>query len=284
MIYAYILILIGLLGVVVNIVQLILSCRDKNQRISAFGVALLSLNIADFLAAMILFIEGALLYIHAVMKINFPLTHWIEVAIAALVFLYTSSFTHVVWIAIQRLVAVVFPLRVKQIFLISRCYVMLVSIWVISVVPAFVSQINIKLAASLLVFIAITTGISLIVFYSVICFKTMNRNIANDAGGVLQKRRQKSEREVLLYSLAITAVFIICNFPVSITILLELPLNSFTIACDILYCLSPFLNSLLYFAWSYNKRRRRTIVHDIPLSANVQVRANVNVMGADSGP
>ncbi len=196
---------------------------------------------------------------------------------AAITFSFTSSFTHIVFIAIQRVIAVAFPLKVKHMITKTRCYIALAVLWIASALPVFViAQINIVSGLTSLAYTGIITETALTFVYSIICFKTFRRDITNDFRDETQRRRQKSDREVLLYSVAITVAFIICNFPLSIQGFLGYRVHyHFAYAFHALYSLNPFLDTLLYFLWSYYKRRRQAVVNHNSRGAIITSKNNV---------
>ncbi len=246
----------GSMGVFANLIQLVLICRDKNQKSSVFGLALISLNIADLLSAFFLCSDG--IFSHLLLReiVDFKLlaSHKSLLA-AALAFSLTSSFTHVVFIAVQRVVAVVYPLKVKKIFTKSRCHFILVLLWVISVSLAVFVYFHMKLGIQSLAGIGIVSGITLIIIYSVVCYKAKKRNILNDGNVEMQRRRRQQDKQILKYSVAITIVFVICNYPRSFHEFLTYPRNIY-IASVFLYCINPVLDPLLYFIYGYCRRKR----------------------------
>ncbi len=256
----------GSLGLIVNIAQLVSIYRNKNQRSSVFGLALLSLNIADILASLSFTFAGSVLLAVIFKIIDLKLFRDLSnVLTASIVFSMTLSFSHVVFVALQRMLAVAFPLRVKRIITKSRCYIILAFLLIISVGLASMRFFYIEVSV-VLSLLAIVVGIMLIVMYSVICFKTMRRSIEINFSEA-QRRCQQSDTEVLLYSIAITIVFITCNYPISLKNFIDYPQLIFTVS-NVLFGLNPFLDTMLYFVWSYYKRRRRANLNNLPSEAN----------------
>ncbi len=175
-----------------------------------------------------------------------------------MVFSLTSSVTHVGFIAVQRAIAVASPFKVKQIITMSRCHIILALMWIISVGLAIFAIGLEKLGFMILSSIAILIGIALIIIYSIICYITLKKNIAYDNSENTQRRRRQSEKEVLMYSVAITVVYIVCSYPKSfIQFMTSYPAYVF-IASNALLSINPLLDPLLYFLSSYVRRKRES--------------------------
>ena len=258
-IHGYMYTLTGSLGFIANVIQIIVTCRDKNRRNNVFGLAVLSLSIADALTSIVGIFTGVIIFLinsDTIDSISERVGYFMT---AAAKFSLTSSFTHAVFIAVQRVIAVAFPFKVKQLITKSRCYIILALIWTVSAGVAFViPYFSIYTGLKSLALTCIAAGVILMIMYSVICYKARGRDVVNNTSEEMQRRRQQSDRDLLLYSMAITFVFIFCNFPSSIKTFVKFS-TAFEIAGDFLYCLNPFLDTLLYFGWSHWKRRRRRI-------------------------
>ncbi len=245
----------GFLGIVANIAQLILMFRDNRQKKSAFGLTILSLNIADLFASMGFFLLGAIRFTFVFKVIDLALFRsLVKTVYASLAFSLTSSFTHVAFIAIQRVLAVAFPFKVKRIITKSRCYISLAVMWFISVALAFVLVFHLKLVFKLISCISIVVGVALIAIYSVVCYKTMKRSMVHNFSENAQRRRHQTEKGVLMYSVAITCVFIICNYPKGLNQFIRYPTFVYITSNSIL-SVNPLLDTMLYFMASYCRRK-----------------------------
>ncbi len=151
--------------------------------------------------------------------------------------------------------AVAFPFKVRRIVTKSRCYIILALMWIVSVALAIAVLFAYKLGFMALGGAGIAIGIALMILYSVVYYKTMNQSIVDNASENMQRRRRQSEREVLTYSIAVTVVFIVCNYPKGLDHFIKFPLY-LQIAFNFLFSVNPLLDTLLYFMLSYCKRRR----------------------------
>ncbi len=254
---AYIFTITGSISIVANAIQLSLICRDKNQKKTVFGLALISLNIADLLASILICLEGTTIFMMLFKTIDLEsFENFEEPLYAAVTFSLASSFTHVVYIAMQRVIAVAYPFKVRQILTKTRCYVILAILWMISISLAIFVYFDTYSGFIALGYVMLTTGVAMIILYSIVCYKTLKRGILNTSEDVsMRRRRRESERRVLVYSIAITIVYIVCNYPEGLNEFIEYP-KFLYIASDFLYSVNPLLDTLLYFMASYCRRRR----------------------------
>ncbi len=255
----------GCFGVITNIAQLVLFSRDKKRRKCSFGLTLLSLNTADLLASIGLCLLGTSTLLFISMMIDLALLEALmKAAHVALAFSLTSSMTHVGFIAVERVIAVAFPFKVKQIITTKRCFITLALMWVTSVLLAigvfFLEQLGFMLLAG----VSLVTGVALVVIYtmvccrySMVCCRTVRRSSASNVAipKGFQRRRRHSEKEVLVYSAAITVVYIVCNYPKAVNQFISYP-KHIRITSDLLLSINPLLDPLLYFMSSYCRRKK----------------------------
>ncbi len=257
----------GALGLIANVIQLILICRDKSQKNSVFGLSIFSLSIADLLASFTILLRGVVPIMAVCGVIDSRLLRELDhLTIVATIFSFCSSFTHLFFIAILRLIAVALPFKVKQIVSRRRCYFILALVWVASLALALSSYFSFE-AVVVSACLTMLSGVMLVILYSVICYKTLKRNMHHNFSEEAQRRRRQSDRNVLWYSVAITAVFIVCNYSEVMRAFLEYP-ASMKILSAALFNLNPFLDTLLYFAWNYWKQRRQANVNQSPAVRN----------------
>ncbi len=241
----------GFLGLIANSIQLVLTCSDKQQFSSAFGIVLLSLNVADtFVSITCILLGMAFLFGRSVFDASLY-AKITDVLYASMTFSFFASFTHIVFIAIQRVVAVVLPLRAKRIMTKHRCCTILVLLWVISVSLVFPAASG---SSRVIACMALSTAAALLVTYSIICFK-MQQQSSNQQ---IQGRNRQAERQVFLHSIAVTVIFIICYFPESLHTFIFYP-DEATFVSSFLVAINPFLDTLVYFMLSYWQRRRRVV-------------------------
>ena len=254
----------GSLGFIANAIQIILTCRDKSQTKSVFGPVLLSLCIADLIISVVILLTGITCFLGIYMLIDaVTLNAIIGPLYLAAVFSIASSLTHIAFIAIQRLLAVVFPLKVKQIITKTRCFLVLILLWLISVASTIIMYINQFLGTLSIISIGGVASVVLLIAYPTICYKIMKGNVASNVSEEMQRRRRQSERGVMVYSVLITVICIVCSTPMALMSFLDYPL----FLQEITYFLSsvnPFLDTMLYFMSSYCRRKRRKASVSVP--------------------
>ena len=120
---------LGILGIILNAVQIRMITRKRKRR-QPFQITLLSLSVADLLIAITLLTSGV-----DYLLISLNIAHfkgWFYlVQLSFYGFSLLSSMLHVSFIALQRLLAVLYPLRIKRILTGRRCLIAIAVIWVL---------------------------------------------------------------------------------------------------------------------------------------------------------
>ena len=120
---------LGILGIILNAVQIRMITRKRKTR-QPFQITLLSLSVADLLIAITLLTSGV-----DYLLISLNIAHfkgWFYlVQLSFYGFSLLSSMLHVSFIALQRLLAVLYPLRIKRILTGRRCLIAIAVIWVL---------------------------------------------------------------------------------------------------------------------------------------------------------
>ncbi len=244
----------GSLGFIANLVQIIFICRDKKQRNSVFGITLLSLSVSDIFVSIVQMYRGVLCLLLRFLVIDlnfyFKVGRPTDLVIA---FSFAASFFHVIFIAMIRLLALVFPMRIKCIITKSRCKIILVFLWLLSF--CFVTICHFTIKRKLAAILAIITSCILLLAYSFICYRMCRRNGIENNDAV-QRHRQQSDKDVLIYSMVLAFTFCTCYLPVAIKQFVRIPLRVNEVAA-FLYSINPFLDPLMYFFASYYKRKRK---------------------------
>ncbi len=243
----------GVLGFIANIIQVVFICQDKKQTRSVFGITLLSLSISDLFVSIVLLYRGIIRFLTLFLVIELSrYSIFGNPTNLAIIFSFSSSFFHVVYIAVLRAVAVVHPLKIKQIFTQLRCKIIIALLWVLSISLAFIAYFI--TGPSLVAYLAMITSCLLIFLYSFICYTKYSRNhIQNNEQ--MQRHGQDSDKDVLIYSITLTFIFCLCTLPEALSFFIRYPpLPNYISA--FLYSINPFLDTMLYFFTSYCKRRR----------------------------
>ncbi len=243
----------GTLGFIANLVQMVLICRDKKQTSAVFGIILLSLSVSDLIVSSVLLYRGVVYLLTYLVTKDLDWFARLETpSNTAIFFSFSSSFFHIIFIAAIRVIALLFPLRVRQIVTRSKCLIILALVWLSSVGLLLFSHFVVGLL--LAPYLKIWTLCSLVLAYSIICF-AMRRRLAIQGNDQMQRNQQQSERSVLIYSMVLTFTFCLCTIPESLTYFIKhsLIMSYFS---TILYSLNPLFDTLLYFFTRYCRQNK----------------------------
>ena len=163
----------------------------------------------------------------------------------------TCSSLHLIFITLQRLIAVRFPLSCGRIMTTKRCILVLLMIWVISMTPVlFPGKRKYLMGAATLI-----CGVVLAVAYSFIGYLLTKR------GKIASSAAQSSQNmHVLAYAITLTLFFILCTFPLSFQIITKigekntLNSNRGVVAMIFLYWLNPLMDPMVYILLKFFKR------------------------------
>ncbi len=261
-------IIAGCLGILSNIVQIVLISRSRDKR-TVFAMTLLSLSVADLLTSILLSVTACL---------NFPLNllnianhDWFSIIRTFGVFFsIATSGLHILFIGIQRLCVVMFPLRFKRIFTKFRSRVALVAIWVICAGPSPLVDVLPRSMNLYAGYFLIVECIVLVFLYGLLCYK-MQRNKRRP---MLTSTNRKSNARIFLHSLAVLSAFLICNLPLALVFAfyfrgfeaLEYKIGTFLMG------LNPLLDSMVYFLSSFCTKNKRPTSKRRPSSTDHRMR------------
>ena len=210
----------------------------KKKTKLAFDKTLLSLAFADLLSSLfwgVFLLNG---YYHLFM-----------ITMIGSFFSITSSLLHAVFIATERFFAVFFPIKFRIYFTWKYCAVCLLIVWLISLsLSCVVSAFSNLSAMSYIIF---PSGGLLVVFYSMICYRVhLQRRsaVVMSTGSHLQ---DDSTSRILVYSVLITAVFLLCTMPFAVLAHGTALKNCYAF---IMISLNPVFDAVTYFAFNYSKK------------------------------
>ena len=229
-----------------NLAQLFFIFRRKKPW-SVFDMTISSLSAADLLAS-------TMFIMHGLRKLftqqGEPVSNVIlRFAWTGCYFSISSSCVHIVFIAIQRVMIIRFPLKCKRWFT-KRCIcVTLLITWLGS--AAFASPSSVKLYPSqAMSWVIFTNGAVLVGAYAIVCVE-MKRKIETQETAAEDSVRhsgpgRSSNRVVIFHSFAIMLAFLFCTFPYGVARFYSHKSVVYVI-CDIIYAINPFLDPVLYF-------------------------------------
>ena len=249
---------IGIFGLVLNTLQVkSIACKAKIK--SPFEITLLSLAAADVIVSatavvgytVILLISNSVIQLdnfHGFILLN-PLVTYLSVS---------SSLLHVSYLAVQRLLVVLFPLNFKHKSN-KRCVIAIALIWLSSAIYILLIILKFYRLFTILAYLTIICSVVLALSYSCICYRikkrihllASQRSTSHASSQVVLIQNQS----VLAYSMCVTVAFLICNAPNAVIVLIGFS------ACRMVRNLSEWLlylnsafNPLLYFLFDYFKQ------------------------------
>ncbi len=245
-------IVVGCLGIISNILQIILISRSSERR-TVFTMTLLSLSIADLIASIMASSYACIVMISA---LNIRYNDWFAfIGLIGLIFSSATSTFHILFIGIQRLCVVMFPLRFKRIFTTFRSRIVLTVIWIASAATAALLAFFPRFINRVCGYALIIACVMLIFLYSWLCY-IMHKH--HQDGRHLHSSNRKKNARIFIYSVAVLSSYVICSIPMALTMLLpERVFGNFGFRLSgVIFTLNPLFDSLLYFLSSYCRRNR----------------------------
>lgn len=225
-------------GIGFNMLELVFLVREKKIK-EPFKMAIFSLALADLLSSSIMMLLAMLYTIAGKYKISL-----FSVAFAS----FISSQFHIIFITIQRFVAVIYPLKLKIVVTSLRSAVSLVFIWISSISLAIVlKNINLEgfIGVLILGYVSLISGVVIIFSYGIIIYRLIKQRMK-----ITPNTSSPHKLRTILYSLTITAAFIVCNYPWVLTSIkrgacksCEIPFN----IESVLLWLNLVIDPIIYF-------------------------------------
>ena len=261
------------IGITLNFCEAASLVHAKRTKLP-FDITLISLAISDFLLALFVATTIVVIYIQPIV-VTSPLYGKIFVFFFFL--LSSSSALHMFFIAIQRLIAVLYPLKVSIWITKKRSVITLLLLWVISIAAS--TPITNYTYQRIVICTPFISAVVVVACYFIMSFKMVKRRAPVVA------RQQKQNISVLVYSISITAIFIICTLPFAIVAIQEpVPLLSMSLPSYVihLFYLQVVLDPILYFFCQISKRVRCTMCRrfcqcfvSANVSTNIKLRSAI---------
>ena len=240
------------LGIVLNSCEIASLIHAKRATLP-FDITLISLAMSDLMFALTSLVLGSLIYYVP----NWIASKWSNMALVYCT--YSSIFSsvlHMVFIAMQRLIAVLYPLKASIWITRKRSIITVLLLWLASFAEAAPVPMGFYIYDRILLFSTfVVTGV-IAVCYFVINFRMMTRK--SPTGG----DQQTQNISILVYSISVTAIFMICIFPATVyAISQDVPLSKMQFPDYAIYsiCLQVVLDPFVYFFFQIWKRGRCTL-------------------------
>ena len=199
---------LGIVGVLFNVTETSIILRKLN-RMTPFGLILLSLCMADILSSLLFAIYAVITIAgHRDSSQVIQLTYRLIFACTAV------SFIHIVLIALQRLCAVAFPHAFTRIVNLTKCSVILLNGWLVAFLYGVIYAFD-DAAIEVSCYQVFIVGIVLIIIYLNISYRARLKNVHKRS----THSRSNHTKRIFFHSFAVTAAFIACNYPYAIAFL-----------------------------------------------------------------
>ena len=222
-IYSFIFIfaIFGFIGFIVNSLQVVLMFCKREKK-TVFDMTLISLSLSNAASAACFGAFGTLLTYHHTLNLYWPvevfITYWHLRSVSD--YCIMISLFHIIFIAMQRFVAVTFPLRFKAFITKKITLVVLILIWLVSGMMMLVEYFVIKYAKRkiAMAYLIFSCGLSLAVLYCFVFYKVVKQRRAMQ--NVTSHVANTSHSYKLLFnSIGVTVVFILLTFPYAAIVL-----------------------------------------------------------------
>ncbi len=210
----------GFIGFIVNSIQIALMFCKREKK-TVFDITLISLALSNVTIAICFGAFGTLLAhygLHLLGTFKVLMTYF-QLRFVSDYCIMISLF-HIIFIAIQRFVAVTFPLRFKVLVTKKVTFVVLIIIWLVCGTMMILDHFVIKSTKrrTALAYLIITCGVSLTVLYCFVFYKVLKQRGAMQY--VTSHAANTSHSYKLLFnSIGVTAVFILLTFPYAASVL-----------------------------------------------------------------
>ena len=239
-------------GIALNTFQIISTFRQSNKK-KPFDLSIVSLSAADLLSSVFTLI----FMIHWHLAHNFLIkkASVIEsVSRACLQFSVISSIFHLVFIAIERVFAVVSPMKFRTRFTTTHCYEAIAVVWILSLTCSLINFF--ATPSDVIGFVVLASEVLLVVTYSIICRSVKKHNNATQRLHTSAHQRSSAFRGTFFYAVYMTVAFILCTLPSALyatRIVKRMDASYVHEWARWMFYLNPTVDSLLYFYFKKGK-------------------------------
>ena len=241
--YYYFLSVSSILGLFGNTVLMVVLLRKKK---TVFEYSILCLSLADGIFSLAMATFGLILIIPQLEAIF----SWLMIISGVQLYTVIAVFLLSIFMAIQRFIAVLFPLKCRRILTKKRCIAVLISIWITSAILATLIG-TMVLAWEWLGYIMASSCFVMFVVYGAICYNLSRKKQLVAQCNSVQSRQRTRYRRSFVYSFAVAITFTVCVLPRGIIQYLGKNTVSTIKVANIFFTLNPFFDADLYFIINY---------------------------------
>lgn len=250
---------IAITGALLNAVEMGSLFYNKRTKLP-FDLTLISFAFSDFLLAASTLASGMILfYVPSVQQSNwFPIFSGLILLSSTL-----SSALHVLFIAIQRVIAVMYPLQFSVWITRGRCIVAIILLWLASAILIIPLLFRVELYEQILAFSPLITGVTVIICYGIINHRMIAKRRMFVSGPSSQSVH------ILLNSISVSAVFLISTLPYTIHGLYHKTKIGMPHYMYYLFLLQVVFDPVVYFLFNYWKGKRCVLCYGLRRNRNV---------------
>ena len=246
-------IVLGVVGLILNLVQFIVLFRSRSK-CTLFELNLQSLSAADFISSLCYVGFG----VDGIYDLEMSVAHskigWFEMISPALFRTAVMlSFTHVLMIAAQRLMASIHPFKFRLLFTKGKLISCIVLLWAVNITYGILHYYQIGPTNAILIYSIFFCDLSLTILYSMLSCLLKRRSKDTASMSANNSRQAETSRKVFWHSVCVTLVFVVTTLPLALRLFVKPPpvLNTLN---DILPPITAVLNNLIYFVYGRRKR------------------------------
>ena len=249
---------IALSGMGLNLFQIVNTIRS-NRKQTPFDLSIFSLSIADLLSSN--FTLVFMIYWHLLHNSIIENIHSINlISGVCLQYSIISSMLHLVFIATQRVFAVISPFRFRSWFTSKFCHIFLAIIWILSL--AFSALNEFVVAPDLIGYFVLYCEAFFVVTYTLICCVVKRQDGKMNKFTSLKRQRTPVFRRSMVYSVLVTFAFIFCTLPATMYYINIIQRVDPSYIYEIVrwnFYLNPTFDSILYFYFKKKLARAHRI-------------------------
>ena len=233
-------IIISAFGILLNGSEVIILLYEKRTKVP-FDISLLSLAFSDLIVSFCL------------IAYFLQLPDLFEQIFRHLIFtLGFLSALHLMFIAIQRLIAVRLPFKAAILLTRKRCFIVVASLWIASLTISLPIILRNDTYYRVYLCTPLVFGCFILILYTALNFNMLTRRPISST----RPNKENQNLHVAIYSTVIVLLFLICTFPYTI-LLME---NTYTPTVPryafYLYILQLVFDPILYFLFHYLRARK----------------------------
>ena len=168
--------------------------------------------------------------------------------------IFTLSFisaSHMIFIAVQRLIAVQLPFKAAILLTRRRCFIAVASLWIASLTISMPIILGNDSYYRVYLCTPLVFGCLILILYAVLNFKMLTRRTVSST-----RPNANQNLHVVLYSTTIILVFLACTFPYTIFLIKSTYTPNAPGYAFYLYILQLIFDPILYFLFHYLKAKR----------------------------